>query len=256
MNIQFIRNAAMIIMSGSHRIIVDPCLGPKGSLPPYTLFRRFPRLNPTVGLPDNIEPVLDEITAGLITHCRNGHFDHLDKTGIKLLSKKQIPVFCSHLDTNFLIKKNINAQSLYIDKENSFLGGRIIPFKTAHGTGIIGKLMGPGLGYFIELPDEPSIYIAGDTLLTPVVRNAIADMKPDIVVLYAGTPVLDIGRPIIMPMDELLECIRLSPGRVVATHMDSFNHCTTTRKKLRDAAKKAGVSEKVIIPEDGELIAL
>ncbi len=246
----------MIIISGSQRIIVDPCLGPKGSLPPYTLFRRFPRMNPTVELPENIGPVIEDITAGLITHCRNGHFDHLDKAGAKLLAKTKVPVFCSHLDDAFLQRRHIKTMPLHPDKRQDFLGGCIKPVKTSHGVGIIGKLMGPGLGYFIELPDTPSLYIAGDTVLTPVVRNVLIDLKPDISFLWAGTPVLDVGKPIIMPMEEMLEFINMAPGLVIASHMDAFNHCTTTRSKLREAVTEAGLSEKVMIPEDGELIAL
>ena len=59
-----------------------------------------------------------------------------------------------------------------------------------------------------------------------------------------------------MPMEEILEFIEMAPGIVIATHMNAFNHCTTTRSKLREAVSKAGLSEKVIIPEDGELLDL
>jgi len=48
----------MIIHYNDHRILVDPCLNPKGSLPPYTFFRKWPRLNPTVDLPQNAELML------------------------------------------------------------------------------------------------------------------------------------------------------------------------------------------------------
>ena len=69
MKIQHIRNACMIIHYHEHRILVDPCLNPKGTLPPYTFFRKRPRLNPVVDLPPGSESMLSQITSGLITHC-------------------------------------------------------------------------------------------------------------------------------------------------------------------------------------------
>jgi len=254
MKIQLIRNATMIISYGAQNIIVDPCLGPKGSLPPYIFFRRFPRFNPVVPLPENINQALEDITAGLITHCRMGHFDHLDKAGARLLSKHQVPVYCNALDEVYLKKRKLSTIPLYTDKRQKFLEGSITPCKTSHGYGLIGKIMGPGAGYFIELPGEPSLYISGDTVLTPIVRNVLSSLKPDISFLWAGTPVLDIGRPILMPMDEMLEFINLAPGIVIASHMEAFNHCTTTRADLKEAVHQAGLTDKVRIPEDGEVI--
>ncbi len=253
MKIQHIRNACMIIHYDTQRILVDPCLNPKGSLPPYTLFRKAPRLNPIVGLPAGADAALDRVTAALITHCRYGHFDHLDGAGVRLLSRKGVPVYCHYLDEPFLKRRHINAIALKMDQKNAFLSGSIMPFPTAHGYGLIGKLMGHGAGYFIELKGEKTLYVSGDTVMTQTVRHVLGDLKPDISILNAGTAVLDVGRPILMPMPELLDFIKAAPGKVVAVHMDAFNHCLTDRGTLRDAVAKEGLSDKVIIPADGEL---
>ena len=254
MKIQHIRNACMIIHSNAHRILVDPCLNSKGSLPPYTLFRKRPRLNPIVDLPPDSEPVLNQITSGLITHCRYGHFDHLDKSGIRLLAKKQVPVYCNYLDGPYLRRRRINTIPLKINRRNEFLTGSITCFPTAHGYGLIGKLMGPGTGYFIEPAGDKTIYISGDTVIPQTVRHVLNDLRPDISILNAGTAVLDFGRPILMPINELLDFIRTAPGKVIAVHLDAFNHCLTTRDILRDAVSKEGLSGKVMIPADGELM--
>jgi hypothetical protein len=80
------------------------------------------------------------------------------------------------------------------------------------------------------------------------------DLRPDISILNAGTAILDFGRPILMPLNELLDFTRTAPGKVIAVHLDAFNHCLTTRAMLRDAVTKEGLSGKVIIPADGELM--
>jgi len=140
-------------------------------------------------------------------------------------------------------------------KVSQFLTGSITPFPTVHGHGLIGRFMGPGAGYFIELPGDKSIYISGDTVMTQTVGNVLNDLRPDISILNAGTAVLDFGRPILMPLDEQLDFIRAAPGKVIAVHLDAFNHCLTTRAILRDAVlKEEGLSDKVIIPADGELM--
>lgn len=256
MKIQHIRNACMIIHYHEHRVLVDPCLSPKGSLPPYTLFRKRPRLNPLVDLPRNSDSLLSQTTSGLITHCRYGHFDHLDRSGIRLLAKKQVPVYCNRLDEPYLRRRRLKTTPLRLNQRSGFLGGSIIPFPAAHGHGFIGALMGPGAGYFIELPGEKSLYISGDTVMTHTVRHVLTDLRPDISILNAGTAVLDVGRPILMPISEHLDFIRISPGKVIAVHLDAFNHCLTSRAMLRDAVAKEGLSDKVIIPEDGELMDL
>jgi L-ascorbate metabolism protein UlaG (beta-lactamase superfamily) len=244
----------MIIHYNAHRILVDPCLNPKGSLPPYTLFRKRPRLNPLVDLPPNSESVLSQITSGLITHCRYGHFDHLDKSGIRLLAHKQVPVYCNYLDEPYLRRRRINTIPLKMNQRTGFLTGSITSFPTAHGHGLAGMLMRPGAGYFIELLGDKTIYISGDTVMTQTVRHVLNDLRPDISILNAGTATLDFGRPILMPIQELLDFIRAAPGKVIAVHLDAFNHCLTTRDILRDAVSKEGLSEKVMIPEDGELM--
>jgi L-ascorbate metabolism protein UlaG (beta-lactamase superfamily) len=254
MKIQHIRNACMIIYSDGHRILVDPCLNPKSSLPPYTLFRKRPRLNPVVDLPLNSEYALSQITSGLITHCRYGHFDHLDRSGIRLLTKKQVPVYCNFSDEPYLRRRRINTIPLKMNQRTGFLTGDITAFSTAHGHGLEGMLMRPGAGYFIELPGDKTIYISGDTVMTRTVRHVLNDLRPDISIVNAGTATLDFGRPILMPLDEQLDFIRTAPGKVVAVHLDAFNHCLTTREILRKAVSREGLSHKVLIPEDGELM--
>jgi L-ascorbate metabolism protein UlaG (beta-lactamase superfamily) len=114
--------------------------------------------------------------------------------------------------------------------------------------------MRPGAGYFIELAGDKTIYISGDTVMTSTVKHVLNDLRPDISILNAGTAILDFGRPILMSINEQLEFIRTAPGKVIAVHLDAFNHCLTTREILRDAVSKEGLSDKVMIPADGELM--
>jgi L-ascorbate metabolism protein UlaG (beta-lactamase superfamily) len=253
MQIHFICNATLIIQSGSHHILVDPMLGSKGCGPSFAFFRHRSRRNPIVGLPANVTPVLETITAGLITHR---HFDHLDPVGAKLLAQRQVPVYCTTWDKNRLQKQGMTTIPLHPRQPRDFLGGKITAFETTHGYGLIGKLLGRGAGYLLELPNEPSLYISGDTVLTPTVLEILTRQRPDIAVLAAGGASLDLGKPILMPMEEILGFIRLAPGTVIATHMEALNHCPVTRAQLREAITQARLDDKVRIPTDGEVLTI
>ncbi|MEZ8883707.1 MBL fold metallo-hydrolase, partial [Vibrio sp. 10N.247.311.13] len=135
-----------------------------------------------------------------------------------------------------------------------FLGGKLTAVPALHGHGWIHKLMANGVGFFLELPNEPSIYISGDTVLTDDVRRALNELKPDITVVAAGRARMDVGQPLLMSIDEVMKFIRLSPNKVVANHMEALNHCAVTRPILKEAIYKNGLSDKVLIPADGETL--
>ncbi|MFH2098257.1 MAG: MBL fold metallo-hydrolase, partial [Pseudomonadota bacterium] len=196
------------------------------------------------------------VTGGLVTHCRFGHWDHLDSKGARLLAELKVPVYCGSGDVRYLEKKGIRAVGMVPEKARPFLNGRITPVAAEHGKGIIRRFMGPGLGFFLDLPGEPSLYIAGDTVLTARVREVLQNLRPQVAIVNAGSAVLDIGKPILMPLDEIIEFVQTAPGVVVAVHMNAVNHCMTDRKTLKAKLLEMNLSEKVWIPEEGETLSL
>lgn len=43
---------------------------------------------------------------------------------------------------------------------------------------------------------------------------------------------------------------------IVAVHMDAINHCMLSRKNLREYVRINNLTERVLIPEDGEKVEL
>ena len=256
MRMHFLRNATFVLQAGEHQILVDPMLGPPGSLISLT-FVRAPHRNPLVPLPANTDwSALATASACLLTHCRYGHADHLDGAGKKLLAEHNIPVYAQARDRGYLRRRGMEVVPLRVGVRQPFLGGTVMPVPAQHGHDLVHWLMGPGVGYVIELPNEPSVYYCGDTILTPTVAETIRAVKPDVVIVPAGGARLDVGRPILMTPEEVIRCISLAPGRVVAFHMEALNHCPTTRQTIRQRAEQAGVLHKVLIPDDGEMLHL
>jgi len=261
MKIHHFRNATFVIESKDYYILIDPMLSGVGELPTFTYFKHKPKKNPLVPLPKNSAKILAKINHCLITHSQKWgielltHMDHLDKPGKTYLSKNNIATTSLKADTSYLKKQGINIiTELEYWKPEDFLGGKITAVPAKHGHGWMHYFMANGAGYYIELPNEPSLYISGDTVLTKDVKRALSELKPDITVVAAGNAGLDLDGDILMPMEEIVEFIRLSPSKVIANHLEALNHCPITRVQLREELIKNDLSDKVYIPDDGETL--
>lgn len=255
MRIQQIRNATIIVELGVNRVLVDPMLARKGALPSLRLFKDRQR-NPTVDLPQASSEALEAVTHCLITHCQKGHFDHLDRAGTRWLRERQLPVICTPHDAPYLTRCGLNVQPLPEGHECPvpFLGGTIRTLRCTHGMGMVGRLMEHGVGYLIELPGEPRLYLAGDTLLTPTVRDFVQQHQPQICVVPAGGARFDLGGDVIMGLSDVLEFMSLSEGVVIANHLEAINHCPVTREALASAAAGTGSADRLLIPADGQVL--
>lgn len=261
MKITQLRNATVIVQSGDSRILVDPMLAAQYALPPLRFLDGKRLRNPIVELPAQAEAALESVTHCLITHCQKGHFDHLDRAGKRWLRDKQIPVICTPHDAGFLRQRGLNVQPLpeHHHRPSPFLGGTISTVPCTHGEGWVGMLMEHGVGYLIELPGEPSLYLAGDTILTSGIRTFVTACQPGVSVIPAGGAKFDVGQDIIMGIDDVVaftQLVQPSGGVVIANHLEALSHCPVKRGALAAAATSAGVMSGLRIPQDGETVEI
>ncbi len=262
MKIHHLRNATFVIESNNRFILIDPMLGDKGSLPPFAAFKHRARKNPLVSLPGNAPDILNKITHCLITHSQKfgikalQHTDHLDAAGEAFLKSRNIPIATRKEDAPYLQKHGLIVKhTLEYWQPTDYLGGKLTAVPALHGHSWIHGLMANGAGLLLELPEEPSIYISGDTVYTKDVDRALNEFKPDIAVMASGSASLDVGGHILMPMEELIAFVKQAPGKVIANHLEALNHCPTKRAQLREELKKSGMEEKVFIPNDGDVLS-
>ncbi len=117
--------------------------------------------------------------------------------------------------------------------------------------------MAPVSGFVLRAPDEPALYVAGDTIWCPEVEAALDEHEPRIVVVNAGAARFDVGDPITMTAEDVAWVRRHAPeAAVVAVHMEAINHCLLARDELRSCLGREGLSEQTLIPEDGERMSL
>lgn len=259
MNIHHIRNATFIIETTNKIILIDPMLSSKGKLPPFSYYKHKAQNNPTVDLPSHTSKLLNKVTSCLITHSKAfgirvlQHTDHLDPKGEEFLKRKKIHVGTIKKDASYLrnLGLNVSFEAEYY-KRKPYFDGFITAIPAQHGKGWIHRFMANGAGYFIELPNEPSIFISGDTILTPHIKRAITKFQPDLTVVACGHASMDLGKALLMDLEEIIEFIKLSPKEVYANHMEALNHCSLGREDLRARLDKENLLHKVYIPNDGD----
>ncbi len=254
MKITQIRNATIIIEIQGQRILLDPMLAPQSSLPKLRYFRSKQR-NPLVELPVAFKQVQEKIDFAMITHCQKGHFDHLDRAGVRWLRKHNIQTFCTPHDYAYLNKKGIRTHVLE-DKCSSFMHGTIEQIPATHTSGWLVPFMEHGTGYYIKLPNEPSLYLMGDTILTDEIRRFIQLEQPNYIVAPTGKAQFDIGPPLLLDEADILELASLSTGTIIANHMDALDHCRISRSDLASLLNEHKLAAQFLIPRDGEELEL
>ncbi|VXC07462.1 Beta-lactamase superfamily domain-containing protein [Flavobacterium sp. 9AF] len=244
----------MVIETEKEVILIDPMLGAQGFMPSFTLFRHKYKKNPTVALPHNAKSILEKITHCLITHQ---HPDHIDSSGVKFLIERNIPVTCSIKDEKAFKKRGLHVtQTLKYWEKQDFFDGTIEGIPAKHGYGFVSKIMGNVIGYFIQLPNQKTIYLSSDTVYTDSVDKVLKIYKPDISILACGTAQFDVFKQLIMNTEDILKFVKNSSGKVIANHMESINHCPLSRKELKKILIENNLTNKVFIPEDGEVIEI
>jgi len=253
-----LRNATLVLEFQAEGqefvILVDPMLAPRGALPSLKYLGGQRRRNPLVALPDAAEALLARVTHCLITHCQRGHFDHLDRAGKRWLRERQIPVICMPRDADYLRQRGLQVWPLLgAERQPFFGGGHITPVPCVHGHGLVGRLMEHGHGYLLELPGEPSVYLAGDTVLCAPLRHCLQALRPDLAVLPAGGARFDMGGAVILSPADVASAAALLPrGTIIANHLEALDHCPGSRAGMRALASAQGWLPRLWVPEDGE----
>jgi len=246
--LQLIRHATMVMEVNGNRILVDPVFNQAGTLDPIPGVANLAG-NPLVELPVDPSSLLDA-GAIIITHT---HVDHFDQAAIDLLPRST-PIFCQPEDREKIMAHGFTSV-MAVDTALIYNGIEIIRTSGQHGTGKIGQRMGPVSGFVLKSAGEPTTYIAGDTIWCPEVQTAIEKHTPSLIVVFAGCAQFAAGGPITMGLDDIKQvCLHARDAKVVAVHMEAWNHCSLTRKDLLEYLRQNSLAKQVCLPCNGEEI--
>lgn len=254
MEIQLLRHATLLITIGERRMLVDPMLSPAGAMDPVANAGDDRRI-PLVDLPldeEALVALLATVDATIVTHL---HRDHWDVRAAELL-RRDLPIFCQPPDAATLASVGFSAVTP-VEQSATWQGITLARTGGQHGTGEIGRRMGPVSGFVLRAAGEPTLYLAGDTIWCPEVAAALAAYQPDVAVLNTGAAQFLTGDPITMTAADVITVCEAAPDlRAIAVHLDTINHCRLSRDALRDALTQTGLAGRVQIPADGERVAL
>lgn len=256
---QHIRNATGRINYAGKTFLVDPMLAEKGRYPGFEGTLNSHLRNPLVELPMKAEDTFKDVDAIIVTHT---HLDHWDEVAQKVLPKS-MKIFVQHDQDGELLKSQgfTNIESLSAERGVKF--GDITLYKTggSHGTPEmyenekLGEALGEAMGVVFQSKNNPTVYLAGDTLWTAEVNKAIIRFKPEVVILNTGdAKMIGFDGGIIMGTQDVAHARKMLPNaKLIAVHMDAVNHMSVYRKDLRQFVE-ANKIQNVAIPEDGEVV--
>ena len=257
--VQQIRNATVKIDFAGTTFLVDPMLSAKGAFPGFPGTYRSELRNPLVDLPFSADEVLKSVEAVVVTHT---HTDHWDEAAQKQIPKN-MPVFVQ----NDADAKTIRGQGFkdvrVLKGTTTFNGVKLSKTGGQHGTDLFyadperAQMGGSVMGVVFSAPKAKTVYVAGDTVWRPEVDQALAQHRPDVVILNTGSALVSgfEEHPIIMGKQDTLQATKSAPkAAIVAVHMDSVNHMSLSRKELREFVQDNKIQDRVVIPEDGEVM--
>ena len=217
--IRQIRNATLRVRFGGVEFLIDPWLASKAE---GMTFRKGPFASevvdpaqldivmPMCELPMSVKDVLDCVDAYVLTHLHPDHFDMAaDGTaGAKL--NKAVPLFVQNEDEVAVMKRSgFKDVQTFTDNGVAFRGVTLTRTFARHGTK---TPCGPASGVFFTSPAvKKSLWILGDTIWCDETAEAMAALKPDVVVLNACAAQLKTRRE--APAQDPGPQVRQAPGR-------------------------------------------
>lgn len=251
MRYTLLRNAAALLDYGGSTFMIDPALDPAGARPPIANTPNQ-RPNPLVDLPDGWDTRVRDADALIVTHL---HMDHFDDTAAAVLDHA-LPLLEQPEDRERLAGRGF-TDLRPVESQASFGDVRLERTLAEHGTGEIGRRMAPVSGFVLSASDEPTLYVAGDTIWCDAVAATIAQHRPDVIVVNAGGARFNEGDPIVMTAEDVAQVVTGAPNAlVIIVHLEAINHCLETRAYYRERLPALGVDmERVRIPDDGEMVS-
>ena len=180
-------------------------------------------------------------TVDLVLLSHHGHKDNLDWEGLELIAQG-IPTLSTRQAADDLFGGSVIGLDNW---ENYDFGPVTITAMPAlHGPPGSEPMVGPVIGFMLESPGEPTIYVSGDNASLPLVEQIADRFAPvDIALLFAGAArVAEIDADLTLNSTDAATAAGLLGARlVVGLHTEDWTHFSHSRAELESAFAGSGI---------------
>jgi L-ascorbate metabolism protein UlaG (beta-lactamase superfamily) len=225
MTVTYVGGPTAILEYAGLRILLDPTFDP-----PHTYESDGEPLTKTAG-PGLAVADVGPIDLILLSH--HEHEDNLDHTGRELvLTTPTLSTAKAGID----LGKPVIGLDCW--EEHRIRDVTVTAAPALHGPPGAERLVGPVIGFLLEAPNEPTVYVSGDNASLELVQQ-IADRFPsiDVAVLFAGAarvPSIDAALTL-TSVDAARAAQILRAPRVIGLHTEDWEHFSETRAELEAA---------------------
>jgi L-ascorbate metabolism protein UlaG (beta-lactamase superfamily) len=245
--------ATALLEVGPLRLLTDPAFDPPGTR--HSLPNRLLPIGSTRTAGPALSPgQLGRIDAVLLSHDQ--HFDNLDDAGRQVLG-----------DATTVITTEAGAARLggtavgCAPWQSTDLPGavRITATPGRHGPPLLARHAGPVVGFVIESPHAPTVYVSGDTVWFAGVREVAQRYRVGVALLHVGAARFRATGPVRFTMnarEAARAAAALGAGTVVPIHTEGWSHFREGVGAVETEFRRRGLSDRLVVPRPGEPIEL
>lgn len=255
---QQIRNATGKVEIANKNSSLTQCYQKKDTYPGFEGSHNSQLRFPLIELPMSVKDVYKGVEAVIVTHT---HLDHWDDEAQKKLPKDLL-IIAQHEDDAKLIRSQGFKNVKVLNESMQFGDVTLTKTHGAHGTdemyaSPLSELLGEAMGVVFKAKGHKTVYLAGDTVWNADVNKAITKYKPDVMILNTGDArsLMFPDTGIIMGTKDVRHAYEMSPkAKIITVHMDAVNHTAVTRAEMRAYVKENKLGDRVVVPNDGDVV--
>ncbi len=260
MKVTSLGTASVLLEYAGLRLLTDPVFDPEGvtySMAPAGVPERWFASTKQYVTP--VSPAaIGHIDAVLLSH--DHHRDNLDVAGRTFLNSDAVDAVLTTPAGARRLSRTRSAVTGLRAGETAALGTATVTAVTAqHGPRYVPQT-GQVTGFALSAPGEPSVWISGDTVLTPALRLALAGLQGiDVAIVHGGgvrfptAPLVGSAIFTFDPAQFVEACTILNPGMILPIHRVGWTHFQP-EDALRSALDAAGLSARTRWLDLGETV--
>lgn len=231
------------------RILTDPTFDPPGRYPDPDGGQALVKTRGPALPPADVGPV------DLVLLSHHHHEDNLDIAGRAFLAT--VPLTLTTQEG----AAELGGTAIGLTPGEVHKAGAVTVTATRslHGPDGVAELLGPVIGFTLQAPGEPTVYLSGDNASLAVVREVVdAVGGVDLAVLHAGAArVAEIDADLTFGSVEAAKAaVILAAQQIVGVHTEDWEHFSQSRAQLEEAFAAADLAEVLVSTPRGERVVL